>query len=100
MSGNKKAIFTIDNNCIGSEDVHKLLRKTIGTKLTFENHINKLCKKAIQKLNTLIRISNKRSFHKRKVIMKVFITHNLVTALLCGCSTTKDWVKKNKTLHE
>ena len=32
--------------------------------------------------------------------MKVFITHNLVTALLCGCSTTKDWVKKNKTLHE
>ena len=66
MSGNKKAIFTIDNNCIGSEDVHKLLRKIIGTKLTFENHINKLCKKAIQKLNTLIRISNKRSFIKER----------------------------------
>ena len=66
MSGNKKAIFTIDNNCIRSEDVHELLRKTISTKLTFENHINKLCKKAIQKLNILIRISNKRSFIKER----------------------------------
>ena len=35
MSGNKKAITTIDNNCIKSQDVHELLRITIDSKLTF-----------------------------------------------------------------
>ena len=45
MSGNKKAITNIDNNCIASEDVLGLLRITIDSNQTFENHINKLYKK-------------------------------------------------------
>ena len=41
MSGNK-AIANIDNNGINSEDTHELLRITLESELTFENHINKI----------------------------------------------------------
>ena len=43
------------------------------SKLTFENHVNKLCKKASQKPNALARISNYMTFDKRMIIMKAFI---------------------------
>lgn len=43
----------IDNNYIKSEDRHELLRMTINSKLTFENHSNKLSKSVSQKLNAL-----------------------------------------------
>ena len=74
MSGNKKAIANIDNNCFESEYVHEPLVITIDLKLTFENHINKLCKKTSQKVNALTRISDYMSFDERKIIMKAFIT--------------------------
>ena len=45
--------------------------------LTFEKHINKLCKNASQKLNALARISNYVAFDKRKIIMKAFITSHI-----------------------
>ena len=74
MSGNKKAIANIDNNCIKFENVHELLGITIDSKLTFENVINKICKETSQKLNALSRISFYMTFDKRKIIMKAFIT--------------------------
>ena len=49
MSGNK-AITNIDNNRIEYEDIHELLGITIDSKLTFEIHTNKLCKKIIRPL--------------------------------------------------
>ena len=42
LSGNKKAIANIDNNCIQSDDLRELLEIIIDSKLTFEKHINKL----------------------------------------------------------
>ena len=44
ISGNN-AIANIDNICIESEDTHKNLGITTDSKLTFETHIKKLCKK-------------------------------------------------------
>ena len=61
ISGNKETIANIVNNYIESE------------KVTFENHTNKVWKKAIQKLNSFARISNCIDFNKRKKIMKTFI---------------------------
>ena len=55
---NKKAIANIDKICVESEDQHELLGIAINSNQTFENDINKLCKKTSQKLNTLARISN------------------------------------------
>ena len=57
MSGNRKAVTNIRTSYIESENLHELLRVTIDSKLTFDNHINKLCKKTSQKLNALVYIS-------------------------------------------
>ena len=48
MSGNKKATANFDNNCIESGDKREHLGITIDSKVTFENHINKFCKKISQ----------------------------------------------------
>ena len=53
MFVNKRATASIKNNWKEFEDVHELLRITSDSKLTFENHVNKLCKKRSQKLNVL-----------------------------------------------
>ena len=50
-----KTSTNINNNCIESEDIHKLLGITLDLKL--ETHINKLEIKASQKLNAIEKLS-------------------------------------------
>ena len=45
LSGNSRVTATIDNSYIESEDEQVLLGITIDSNLTFENHINSICKK-------------------------------------------------------
>ena len=83
MSWNK-AIANIDNDRIESKDIYELLGITTDSKLKFENHINKLCKKASHKKhNALARNSNFMTFDKTKIIMKGFIASKL--SLLPSC---------------
>ena len=56
LSSNSRATATIDNSY--TEDEQVLLGVTIDSNLTFENHINSICKKANQKLNALTRINS------------------------------------------
>ena len=63
-SGNK-AIASTGNNCIDSEDLNELLGITTNSELTFGNHINKLCKKASQKLKAVLRICCYMTFEKK-----------------------------------
>ena len=51
-----------------------LLGITIGSNLTFENHINNICKKASQKLNALARIAPYMNMQQSRIIMKSFVT--------------------------
>ena len=74
LSGNSRATATIDNSYTESEDEQILLGITIDSNLTFENHINSICKKACQKLNALARIAPYMNIQKRRAIMKSFIT--------------------------
>ena len=46
LSGNSRAMTTIDNSYIESEDEKVLLGITTDSNLTFENHINSIFKKA------------------------------------------------------
>ena len=52
----------------------KLLGVKIDSKLSFENHVSSLCKKASQKLHALARVVNFMDLAKRKSLMKAFIT--------------------------
>ena len=74
FSGNSRATVTIDNRYIESEDEQVLLGITIDSNLTFENHINSICKKASQKLNALARIAPYMNIQKRRTVMKSFVT--------------------------
>ena len=74
LSGNSRATATIDNSYIESEDKQVLLGITIDSNLTVESHINSICKKANQKLNALARIAPYMNIHKRRTIMKSFVT--------------------------
>ena len=64
----------IGNSYIELEDEQILLGITIDSNLTFENHINSICKKASQKLNALARIPPYMSVQNRRTIMKSFVT--------------------------
>ena len=55
----------------------KLLGVKTDSKLSFENHISSLCKKASQKLHALRRVVNFMDLAKRKSLMKAFITTQL-----------------------
>ena len=64
---------------IGELDVkngreEKRLGVKIDSKLSFENHISSLCKKASQKLHALAKVVNFMDLTKRKSLMKAFIT--------------------------
>ena len=64
---------------IGEFDVHnsreeKLLGVKTDAKLSFENHVSFLCKKASQKLHALARVVNFLNLAKRKSLKKAFIT--------------------------
>ena len=63
----------------------KLLGIKIDNKLTFNEHVTDLCKKASQKIHALARISNYMTIKQRKVIMYTFISFHLGIVHLYGC---------------
>ena len=73
VSGNVRAIAKIDNNYIESKKVPVLLGIAIDSDLTFERHINNICKRASKKLNVLARVVPYRNIQKRRIIMKSFV---------------------------
>ena len=64
----------------------KLLGLTIDSKLNFNNHLQKILKKANKKVHVLATITSYMSTPKRKLLMNLSSCHNLITALLCGCA--------------
>ena len=82
LSGNSIPTATIDNSYVESEDEQALLSTTVDSELSFENHINSICKKASQKLNTLARISCYMNIQKRRTTRKSFVTPQFRYCLL------------------
>ena len=57
FSGNENKSDNIGDNTILSENKNELLGIILDSKISFEDYINKLCKKTIQKLDTLARVA-------------------------------------------
>ena len=72
LSNKNPAIVSIDGSFATSFN-EELLRITIGSVLTFENHITKLCLKVSKRPNTLCRISSFMSIENPRSLMKAFI---------------------------
>ena len=71
LSGNTKLASNIDNKTAESEMKQEPLGITIDSKLSFEEHVNNICKKASQKLNALARISSYMDIQKQRASMKI-----------------------------
>ena len=72
-SPHQHTLININGSVIKSSNSEKLLGITIDSDFTFEEHINKLWRKASQKLHALSRISQYLSEYKKRILFKTFI---------------------------
>ena len=63
----------VDGSAIESNTKEILLGITIDRDLTFDEHVNILCKTACRKLNALVRLAPFMKVDKKTMIMKAFI---------------------------
>ena len=100
LSGNTKLISNIDNNLIESEKEQVLLGITVDSNLSFEEHINNLCKKASQKLNTLATISGYMDIQKCRTLVKSFIMSQFGYCPLIWMFHSRGLNNKINSIHE
>ena len=74
LSDKKSHQVDICNKKFSSTCSEKFLGIKTDNKLTFEEHVEELCKKASQKFSTVARISFLMRFEQRKPIVNLFIT--------------------------
>ena len=72
--GNDNVSVNIHDNTIIFENKNGQLGVILDSKLSFENHINSICRKASQKLSVLARVAPHMCLEKRKAVMKAFVT--------------------------
>ena len=90
----------IKGSPISDEKIVKLLGVTVDNKLSFEPHLNLVCKRVDQKLHALARVSKFISKKKLRVIMKAFIMSQFsYCPLVWMCHSRTLNIKINK-LHE
>ena len=100
LSVDNNLTVKIDGNIIESEDEQVLLGVTIDSNLSFNKHVNNLCKKASAKLNALARISNYMDLPKRRIIMKSFITSQFSYCPLIWMFHSRALNGKINAIHE
>ena len=90
----------IENEIIENKKSVKLLGVIIDNKLSFEEHILKICKKVSLKLHALSRISHFLSTHKLKVLMKSFIESQFGYCPLAWMFHSRGLNNRINKLHE
>ena len=91
-SKNNSLSIKVDERSIKNSESEKLLGITIDNALKFDNHVNKLCKKASGKLYVLGRVAKYMDVGKRRKIMNAFINSQFSYCLLV-------WMFHSRTLN-
>ena len=87
----------VDDYMIFNMGAEKLLGITIDGKLSFDEHVGNLCRKASQKLHALSRIAHDRDLAKQKTIVNAFINSQFgYCPLVWMCHSRKMNNKINK----
>ena len=92
ITTNEERNISIGEEKIQNRKSEKLLRVTLDNKLSFTDHVHKICDKASQKLNELEWLSCFMSLEKRRIIMKA-----LVHSQFGYCPLI--WMLHNRTLN-
>ena len=93
------AITIKDNEILNSES-EKLLGVTIDNKLNVNNHLQKILKKANQKVHVLARTTPYMSIHKRKLLMNSFFISQFNYSPLVWMCHSRLMNNKINRLHE
>ena len=100
LTTDNKLKINVKGSAISNEKIVKLLRVTVDNKLSFEPHLNLVCKKVNQKLHPFARVSKFFSKKKLRVIMKASIMSQFSycpLVLMCHSRTLNNKINK---LHE
>ena len=85
---------------IDSSKTEVLLGITIYHELKFDDHVNRLCKKASRKLNALARLAPFMNVSKKRIIMKSFIVSQFEYCPLIWMFHSRGLNNKINRIHE
>ena len=100
MSCAEATTAVIDGLPIDSSKTEVLLGITIDHELKFDDHVNRLCKKASLKLNALARIAPFMNVSKKRIIMKSFIESQFGYCPLIWMFHSRGLNNKINRIHE
>ena len=96
----KPVTIKIKGSAIESSKSEDLLGVTIDSKLSFDDHITILCCKTSQKRHALSRVASHMSFHKKRILLKLFITSQFNYFPLVWMCHSRGLNNRINNLHE
>ena len=81
-SSSVKTSIMLENKQISNNSCEKLLGVFFDSKLTFQSHIDNICKKATRKLNDMSRIAPYMDFHKKIALNAFFMAYSYACAII------------------
>ena len=100
MSCAEATTAVIDGLPIGFSKTEVLLEITIDDELKFDDHVNRLCKKASLKLSALARIAPFMNVNKKQIVMKSFIESQFGYCPLIWMFHSRGLNNKINRIHE
>ena len=100
LTADNKQKINVKGSPISNENIFTLLGVAVDNKLSFEPHLNLVCKKVSQKLHALARVSKFISKKKLRVIMKALIMSQFSHCLLVWMCHSRTLNNKINKLHE
>ena len=100
LTTNSAVSANIEEFVINNSNEEKILGIKTDIKLSFENHVSSLCKKASQKLHALTRIVNYMDLSKRKCLMKAFVTSQFNYCPLIWMFHSRELSNRINRIHE
>ena len=100
LSETSETQLIVKNVPIASSCCEKLLGIKIDHKLSFEPHVESLCKKASQKLNALARMASSLKFKQRKLLLNAFITSQFSYAPVVWMFHSRKLNNRINRIHE
>ena len=100
LSETSETQLIVENVPIASSCCGRLLGIKIDQKLSFEPHVDSLCKKASQKLNALARMASSLKFKQRKLLLNAFITAQFSYAPVIWMFNSRKLNSRINHIHE
>ena len=99
-STDDKVNITVENQKMCNSPCEKLLDVRLDSKLTFDAHINDICKKAGLKLNALARITPYMDLNKKRLLLNAFFMPQFNYCQLVSMHHNRTKNNKINKLHE